>query len=205
MVLSRGAGLYLDRGHVELEGHFVADQHAARLERGVPEALVGSVAGASAFGLSIFPTTPEGGAHATGWVATAGALHLMFPTILFSLLAVFCLVLFIKSGSEPTKEKKIRNRIYQICGWLIVGCIVAAGVAGFALSTDIRAQWRPLFWLESVAVLAFGVSWVVKGEIAVPRPAPASSTSPACRSGHGMRHAELTRGALVEGAQGRHR
>lgn len=127
---------------------------------------LGNIAGVSAIGLSIFPTMPEGYRAPTGWEHTAEVLHLMFAAVLFVALAVFCLVLFTRTGPDgtPTEQKKMRNIVYRICGWVIVACLVLAVLAGVALGTTLKAELRPLFWLESVAVFAFGVSWLVKGE-----------------------------------------
>ncbi len=83
-------------------------------------------------------------------------------------LAFFALILFTKSapGVEPTPQKRARNRIYRLCGWAIVASIAVIAITkaaqGFLDVTLLPAQ--SVFWLESVAVIAFGVSWLVKGE-----------------------------------------
>lgn len=127
---------------------------------------LGTIAGVSAIGLSIFPTTPGGSPTPTRWEHAAGVLHLVFAAVFFVALAIFCLFLFTRTEPDgtPTDQKRTRNVVYRICGWVIVGCLVLAVVAGVGLGTDLKAELRPLFWLESVAVLAFGVSWLVKGE-----------------------------------------
>jgi hypothetical protein len=97
-----------------------------------------------------------------------GALHYVFAATFLLTLAFFCLKLFTKTHAHrhPTARKLMRNRIYVACGWTIIGCIATIG----AMSV---AAWagRPflphgmVFWLESLAVWAFGWSWLVKGEV----------------------------------------
>jgi hypothetical protein len=52
--------------------------------------------------------------------------------------------------------KRWRNKIYRSCGWMIVGCIV------MILASN-AFHWDLLFWFESIAVEAFGISWLVNG------------------------------------------
>lgn len=141
---------------------------------------LGNIAGISAVGLSVFPTTPDVDPLPTGWVRTAGVLHSVFAIVLFSVLAAFCLVLFTRTGPDgmPTKQKKTRNVIYLICGWVIVACLVLGVLAAFGLDRTLTDELRPLFWLESVAVFAFGVAWFVKGETLFRDPHPQRTTGP---------------------------
>jgi hypothetical protein len=93
----------------------------------------------------------------------AGLLHLAAATVFFLALAVFCLVLFVK-GDADSVEKRASNRIYRICGWLILGSIGMIGVL-FVTGLDDALSWlRPVFILETVATFAFATSWAVKGD-----------------------------------------
>jgi len=56
--------------------------------------------------------------------------------------------------------------VYRICGFAILLALVLIALF-FILPADFTATLAPLdpvFWLESAAVVAFGVSWFVKGE-----------------------------------------
>ena len=93
----------------------------------------------------------------------AGWLHLLAAGVFFMALAVFCLVLFVR-GDTDSAEKRASNRIYRICGWVI---LVSIGLIGllFATGLDQRlALLRPVFVLETVATFAFATSWAVKGD-----------------------------------------
>ena len=86
-----------------------------------------------------------------------GTVHLICAGVLFVALAIFSLLQFTKTdpGTTMTPRKRIRNRVYRFCGWTIVACIVLICVSNVV-------HWHLLFWFESVAVLAFGASWLVK-------------------------------------------
>jgi hypothetical protein len=75
-------------------------------------------------------------------------------------------VLFRKTNParQMTARKKQRNVVYTICGYTILACIGLIAVY-YALFADSALQGaQPVFWLESAAVLAFGISWLTKGE-----------------------------------------
>lgn len=90
-------------------------------------------------------------------------LHLIAAAIYFIALATCCLILF-RRGEVDSPEKAASNRIYLVCGGLIVLTIGAIGVL-FATGWDEPLQaWRPIFWLEFVATIAFSTAWIVKGD-----------------------------------------
>ena len=115
-------------------------------------------AATAALGVALFPTAAPAGVPALSWwSAMTGVLHHLFAVILFAMFAVFALWLFriTPSGEQIAPGKRWRNRVYLLCGTVIVASIVWAGVAGLS--------GRPIFWPESVALVAFAVSWLVKG------------------------------------------
>ncbi len=86
-------------------------------------------------------------------------MHYVFAVSLFVIFAVFSLWLFRKT-SVPKDEslppdKRWRNRIFLVCGIVIVMSILWAGSSLFTGSA--------IFWPEAVALWAFAVSWLVKG------------------------------------------
>jgi hypothetical protein len=113
----------------------------------------------------VFPTSP-----CPGWPAQNAAiakLHWTLAALLFLTLAYFCLALFTETGPDqkPTRQKLQRNIVYRVCGYAILAAIALIGVVNFVPA--FRSQLAPLspeFWLESVAVVAFGLAWLTKGE-----------------------------------------
>ena len=122
-----------------------------------------NIAGGSAVCVALFPT-----AISTADTGFAATLHWIAALGLFVMFAYFCLVLFPKTNSDssPTDQKRRRNKVYRMCGAAIVTAILSI----LAVKSVIWLYgahfdgWQPLFWLETVAVVAFGISWLVKGE-----------------------------------------
>ncbi len=126
--------------------------------------IAGYLACIFAIGVALFPTIPPIGA--TSRDHRIGAVHLSFAALLFLTLAYFSIKLFTETDphKEPTPQKLQRNTVYRICGYTILACILFVVVVKL---TPVRALVEPLtpvFWLESVAIVAFGVSWLIKGE-----------------------------------------
>jgi hypothetical protein len=94
-----------------------------------------------------------------------GKLHTTAAAVFFSILAYYCLALFTKGSANNNPQKQQRNRVYRTCGYTIVAMLLLI-VSVFALPT--WGQWlepiRPVLTFESIALLAFGISWLTKGQ-----------------------------------------
>ncbi|HEX4723127.1 MAG TPA: DUF998 domain-containing protein [Pseudonocardiaceae bacterium] len=128
---------------------------------GAVDDITGDVAGIGAIGLALFPTTPNTGA--TSGQVVVGDLHTAFAGVFFLALVFFCLFLFPRTipGVRPLARKRQRNVVYRVTGVLIFVSIVLIGIVKF---TSVAASLHPMLWLETIAILAFGVAWAVKGE-----------------------------------------
>ncbi len=126
--------------------------------------IAGILACVFAVGVALFPTTPDIGA--TSQDKLIGTLHLSFAALLFLTFAYFSLTLFTKTASDknPTDRKLQRNTVYRFCGYAILASILLIVIAALPPVKSLVERLTPVFWLESVAVVAFGVSWLVKGE-----------------------------------------
>jgi hypothetical protein len=54
-----------------------------------------------------------------------------------------------------------------MCGWAMLSCLALIAVYKLFLPDDPMspiAAIKPVFWLESIAIIAFGISWLTKGE-----------------------------------------
>lgn len=95
------------------------------------------------------------------------AFHLVSAGIFLLMLATFSLCLFPKThpGVNVVKgtQKFRRNIVYYLSGVIIILCVVTLAV-GFAFFKDELKETKLTFILESVALFAFGISWLVKGE-----------------------------------------
>jgi hypothetical protein len=135
------------------------------------DAIAGTFAGICAIGLALFPCGPDPAEQTRGyifhaWHVPIGWIHLSFALGLFLTVAYFCLYLFtLTSATEMTPHKVIRNRVYMVCGWVILACIALCTVTKIMESSPLLKGFHPIFWFESLAVMAFGVAWLVKGEL----------------------------------------
>ncbi len=120
--------------------------------------LAGNLACGFAIAVALFPTTSDTSAIRT--------VHWLAATGLFLVLAYFSLVLFTKTdpAQPPTPRKRLRNRIYKACGVIMLACIALIALYALLPGAAGLASLQPVFWLESAALWAFGVSWFVKGE-----------------------------------------
>ena len=122
----------------------------------------GNLACFFALGVALLPTTPEAGATARQQLV--GAFHLFFAAGLLLTLAYFSLALFRLSNPHPTPQKLQRNKVYTVCGYTILACVAACAAVKLLPGNALLLKFSPVFWLEAVAVVAFGVSWLTKGE-----------------------------------------
>jgi hypothetical protein len=139
--------------------------------------LVTDAAGLFALGVALFPTSPTTASHPSVACQTVaavstreqvvGGLHLASAGLMFVFLAWMALR-FTSTDKPSYRRKVLRNRIYVICAIVIIVCLVAAGITSL-LPTSVKADfpWW-LFLYEAVAILAFGVSWSVKGQTLIP-------------------------------------
>ncbi len=115
------------------------------------------IASISALGVALFPTTSKN--------ITIHQLHFVFALLLFASFIFFSIYLFRKSGSDVniTKEKEQRNTVYFVCGIIMIVCVVGIAVSSFLLQ-ELAKKYQLVFWLEAVALIAFGFSWITKSE-----------------------------------------
>lgn len=139
--------------------------------------IAGKVAGLFALGVAFFPNT------AGGWQTN---LHFLSAVGLFLMLSFFCLFLFTKTGDSPPNDlgqtltrfrfgviksedtrwrlKKRRNKVYVVCGLIILACMLLAWLYSKFWENTAVSAIKPVLLLESLMVWAFGFSWFVKGE-----------------------------------------
>jgi hypothetical protein len=90
-------------------------------------------------------------------------LHFVFAGVLFVLLAYISYFRFTRQDNEPTEAKLTRNRVYRRCAVAMLVCCGLIPVVGLTRLDERLAPVRPIFGLETLALWAFGLSWLVKG------------------------------------------
>lgn len=118
--------------------------------------IAATVAGFFALGVAFFPTVKEG---EYDWVAH---VHYYCAACFMVTLAFISLFLFTRKAPNPTARKMKRNRIYIICGSVMLASLVAIELF-FLFFEDKNPDSSFVFWAETTALIAFGISWLTKG------------------------------------------
>jgi hypothetical protein len=117
--------------------------------------------GIFSIGVAVCPTIPTNPSHFNNII---GIFHGVFASLFFITLASVAMFLFTKSdkaSSQRTRRKRQRNTIYVVCA-VIMG--VSLVLIPITLHLPVLTRYHPVFWLESSAIMAFGFSWLVKGQ-----------------------------------------
>jgi hypothetical protein len=131
--------------------------------------IIGNMAGIFALGIIIFPTSMY-----CGKVVKVGMfliddniseyIHLSFGALFFLLLSFNSIFLFTKRDPGIlSKEKKLRNIIYRFCGIVMILVVLCITIYTTFLRNTSISKIYPVLILESIALSAFGISWLVKG------------------------------------------
>ncbi len=100
-----------------------------------------------------------------------GKLHNLSALLYFIILIVYSLFLFPKTHMDMVtgekkfmgRQKKKRNVVYYICGSIMtVSLLLIITYIGFrgGLYPGLK-RLNPVFWLESIVLLSFGISWLI--------------------------------------------
>ena len=115
-----------------------------------------------ALGIAFLPNSPNDPG------TLINILHQISATLFFLVLIYFSLVLFPKSDTPKPylKPKKNRNKVYYFCGYTMLGSILTIAVYMLMIKDHFPCidNLEPVFCLESLALFAFGFSWLTKGQ-----------------------------------------
>ena len=115
---------------------------------------VGVLIGICTLGVVFFPTS------LIAPLDIIGIIHNLFALILFLLLAAISCILFPRK--LPGVDKDWTDRLQMICGLIMFLCVMST--IGYYYSNDFDIpQGYFVFLTESIALIAFGVSWFTEG------------------------------------------
>ncbi len=116
----------------------------------------GNTAGFMAVLIALFPTVESGPYDLSAWI------HLIAAGSFFIVLSWMSVFRFTRHVIHPTRQKITRNKIYVSCGITMV--VSMAAILIFLLFFDKDHPHSGfVFWFETLALLAFGTSWLTKG------------------------------------------
>jgi hypothetical protein len=128
----------------------VASHLFRRPESGAP--CHARVAGFAALGIAVFPT-----ARAGAVIGTVGLVHVMCAIVFASAL----IALTAESGWKLRPTTLLEMAVHR-AACVTIACCVALLTADFLFTLTPERSCLP-FWTETVAVLAFGTSWLLGG------------------------------------------
>ena len=65
------------------------------------------------------------------------------------------------------RQKRKRNVVYYICGSIMAASLLLITAYMYILkyhSPELK-RLHPVFWLETIMLVAFGISWLTKGQL----------------------------------------
>ena len=128
--------------------------------------IVSVIAGAAAIVVALFPIA--GSDHPNPHEVLSSKIHMSSAFVFLLALAYFCLVLFPKGATVPqlfSIQKKKRNTVYRVSGVLIILSLVAAAAYFLIEKLHVMLEpWHPIFFLEAISFVSFGIAWLVKGQ-----------------------------------------
>lgn len=127
--------------------------------------IITSLSGLFGLGIVLFPCrvswipdgTPVGFFQLP--IELSNTIHTVCAALFFLAIAINSICQFTKSGPVMTDRKKIRNRIYRICGY---GMLVMEVM--FVVARLLGAPGYMVMIIEIILLHLFGFAWLVKGE-----------------------------------------
>jgi hypothetical protein len=128
---------------------------------GQSDNILTNAAGIFAISVALFPTTKE---DLPRTLLSTATIHQVSAALFFVILAILSLRYFTLGETRDRPRKRARNRVYVIAGLVILLALITAGLGPFVLGAQNYRQLHVLFFCETVASCAFGISWLVKGQ-----------------------------------------
>jgi len=123
------------------------------------EAYASKAASIAAIMVAVFP------AACTSCESSAKSIvHHVAAATLFVILSYFCLGPFRARTKHRIGKRRIRARIYLVCGCIMLACIAGIGLGELFLSDETMDTLRITYWGEAIALGAFGIAWIVAGK-----------------------------------------
>lgn len=123
------------------------------------DSVISKLAGLFALGIAFFPTSPGDSKD-----DLVSVLHYVCSGIFFFLLSYMSIFLFTKSAGHKTKDKMKRDRLYRVCGIVMAASVICIPLDGIPAIHDKISFLKPTLIFETLALSAFGFSWIIKGE-----------------------------------------
>ncbi len=145
--------------------------HALRVgEKGLSDNAMANLAGLFALGVVVFPTASEmcikDSMRSFLSSSNTGYIHFGMATLFFVSLAIMSIVNFRRTEIVGIQGTNKEDNLYLVCGIGMLACLALIAIYSFWLQNKI--EWlngiHPVFCLEAIALIFFGLSWLTKGK-----------------------------------------
>lgn len=123
------------------------------------DSLASKLAGLFELGIAFFPTSATNDKS-----DILSTLHYLTSGVFFAILSYMSIFLFTKSSGVITPQKRRRNRIYRICGIIMLVSVAGIPVTAIPAIHHTVSFLKPTLILETAALVSFGFSWLTKGQ-----------------------------------------
>lgn len=130
--------------------------------------LICNFAAICALGIVVFPTSSSepvtDNIHIFVSSHSAGIIHLAFAAMFFLAMAVMSIINFRRNPGKVL-IMDAEGKLFLICGWGIITCIVILAVFSFLIPQSENWLWgKSVYIMEVFMLLFFGTAWLVKGK-----------------------------------------
>jgi len=130
------------------------------------------IAGTGALATAVFPTNSDNTTNFCEVIAKprssiSNTVHFLGAAVFFVTLAYMSIFLFTKSNKKKAdirKPKRNRNRVYITMGIIMLVALIGIVLLRIPAVESTIGAYQPEFWFETIALWAFGFSWLIKGE-----------------------------------------
>lgn len=144
-------------------------------EKGLSDSAMANLAGIFALGVVLFPTASThcitDNMRSFQSSSSTGYIHFGFACLFFITLAIMSMVNFRRTEVREEFGKLKNHKTYLACGIIMLTCLALIAVYSIWIQ-EMRISWldktHPVFCLEAIALIAFGISWLIKGKLDIP-------------------------------------
>ncbi|MEM7289183.1 MAG: hypothetical protein AAF412_02230 [Pseudomonadota bacterium] len=113
-----------------------------------------------------------------GDASVLAKIHFCAAVTLFIILACFAFWPFRSAVKGKTGPRRIRSGIYMLCAFAMAASVIAVSIVTGFRDGDMAHKLGVTFWGELVALVAFGIAWIVAGKALPPLQDPDHGDDP---------------------------
>lgn len=140
-------------------------------EFGLSDNALTNIIGLSALGVVLFPTSSaiciSDNLRIFMSSKISGTIHLVMAAIFFISLSVMSIINFRRTEDVTKFGKELKHKVMLYCGVSMLVCILLIFLYDRILENKYEQidNLKPVFWLESIALIFFGICWMIKGQV----------------------------------------